>query len=79
MIVNYLSQKLSNFFGLGAQNLIRAINIQEFPTDPEQIFLTSWGEWWSKDVYAISLDQKLQDKWCPSLEDIEKNEGLSAQ
>jgi hypothetical protein len=40
--------------------------------------LTSWGEWWPKDVYGKTLDKKLQDKWCPSKEEIEKEEGLSA-
>ncbi|KAJ5223625.1 hypothetical protein N7468_008167 [Penicillium chermesinum] len=62
----------------GAQNLLRAFTIQDFPVDPEQIFLTSWGEWWPKDVIGLSLDKQLQDKWCPSLEEIEKSEGLSA-
>ncbi|KAJ5653254.1 short-chain dehydrogenases/reductase [Penicillium lividum] len=63
----------------GAQSLLRAFTASDIPTDPEQIFLTSWGEWWPKDVYAMSLDTKLQDKWCPSLEVIEKEEGLSKQ
>lgn len=63
----------------GAENLLRAFTVNDFPTDPEQIFLTSWGEWWPKDVYALSLDTKLQDKWCLSLEEIEKEEGLSNQ
>ena len=30
----------------GAQNILRAVEITDFPEDPEQIFLTSWGEWW---------------------------------
>jgi hypothetical protein len=50
------------------------VTVEEFPADPEQIFLTSWGEWWSKDVYALSLDKALQDKWCPSKEEIEESE-----
>jgi hypothetical protein len=49
----------------------------DFPEDPDQIFLTSWGEWWSKDVYEKSLDKDLQDKWSPSKEEIEKEEGLA--
>ncbi|KAJ5947687.1 short-chain dehydrogenases/reductase [Penicillium verhagenii] len=61
----------------GAQNLLRAFTVSDIPTDPEQIFLTSWGEWWPTDVYALSLDTKLQDKWCISLEEIESEEGLS--
>jgi hypothetical protein len=64
---------------IGAQNLLRAFTVSDIPADPEQIFLTSWGEWWPKDVYALSLDTKLQDKWCPSLEKIEEEEGLSSQ
>ncbi|ROV99101.1 hypothetical protein VMCG_06601 [Cytospora schulzeri] len=60
----------------GAQSILRAFTRSDFPADPEQIFLTSWGEWWSKDVYEKTLDKKLQDKWCPSKEDIERKEGL---
>lgn len=58
----------------GAKNLLRGIQIDQadFPADPEQLYLTSWGEWWAKDVYALSLDRQLQDQWCPSKEDIEK-------
>ncbi|PYI01875.1 short-chain dehydrogenase/reductase [Aspergillus sclerotiicarbonarius CBS 121057] len=60
----------------GAQNLLRAFSVNDFPSDPEQIFLTSWGEWWPKDVYAMALDVGLQKKWCLSREEIEKAEGL---
>jgi hypothetical protein len=62
----------------GAQNILRAAEVKSsnFPEDPEQIFLTSWGEWWSKDVYSLSLDKALQDKWSPGKEEIEKEEGL---
>lgn len=62
----------------GAQSVLRAFTRDDIPEDPEQIFLTSWGEWWPKDVYELSLDQKLQDKWSPSQETIEKEEGVSA-
>ncbi|KAJ5081817.1 hypothetical protein NUU61_010081 [Penicillium alfredii] len=62
----------------GAQNLLRAWSINDFPADREQIFLTSWGEWWPKDVYGLSLDPNLQAKWCLSREEIEKAEGLAA-
>lgn len=62
---------------IGAQNLLRAFTVQDFPADPQQIFLTSWGEWWSTDVIALSLDTDLQDKWCPGKEEIEKEAGLS--
>ncbi|KAI0181899.1 NAD(P)-binding protein [Hypoxylon sp. FL1284] len=62
----------------GAQSIFRAFTREDFPEDPEQIFLTSWGEWWPKDVYQLSLDESLQDKWCPSKDQIEKEEGLAA-
>jgi hypothetical protein len=61
----------------GAQSILRAFTRDDIPEDPEQIFLTSWGEWWSKDVFALSLDKALQDKWCPSKEGIERENGLS--
>ncbi|KAI0467799.1 hypothetical protein F4859DRAFT_492696 [Xylaria cf. heliscus] len=61
----------------GAQSVLRAFTRDDIPEDPEQIFLTSWGEWWPKDVYELSLDKNLQDKWSPSQEDIEKEEGVS--
>lgn len=41
------------------------------------MFLTSWGEWWPKDVYSLALDKDLQDKWCPSLEQLEKDEHIN--
>lgn len=63
---------------LGAQSILRAFTRDDFPEDPERIFLTSWGEWWGKDVYENSLDRALQDKWCPSLEAIEQEEGVAA-
>ncbi|KAK7972278.1 hypothetical protein PG988_006412 [Apiospora saccharicola] len=62
----------------GAQSILSALTRDDLPADPEQLFLTSWGEWWPKDVYGLSLDHALQDKWCPSVEDIEKEEGISA-
>lgn len=62
----------------GAENLLRAFSA-DLPSDHEQIFLTSWGEWWPKDVYALSLDPVLRSKWCPSRDEIEKTEGLSAE
>lgn len=62
----------------GGENILRALWRSDFPEDPQRIFLTSWGEWWPKDVYGNSLDEKLQDKWCPSKEQLEKEEGLTA-
>ncbi|KAJ5773658.1 Short-chain dehydrogenase/reductase SDR [Penicillium paradoxum] len=60
----------------GARNILRAVTADDLPADPEQIFLTSWGEWWPKDVYALSLDAALQDRWCPSKEEIERSEPI---
>ena len=63
---------------VGGANLLRAFFRDDIPEDPQQIFLTSWGEWWPKDVYGLALDEKLQDKWSPSKEEIEKEEGVAA-
>lgn len=62
----------------GAQSIMAALTRDDIPEDPEQIFLTSWGDWWPKDVYGLSLDRQLQEKWCPGKEEIEKAEGLTA-
>lgn len=64
----------------GARSILAALTVrdEDLPKDPEQLFLTSWGEWWPTDVYGLSLDKKLQDKWCPGLEEIEREEGISA-
>ncbi|TGJ86039.1 hypothetical protein E0Z10_g2697 [Xylaria hypoxylon] len=58
----------------GAKSLLQAFTRDDFPSDPEQIFLTSWGDWWPKDVYSLALDEALQEKWSPSREQIEKEE-----
>ncbi|KAL1593797.1 hypothetical protein SLS60_010529 [Paraconiothyrium brasiliense] len=58
----------------GAQSILAAYSRQDVPQDPAQIFLTSWGEWWPLDVLASTLDTALQDKWSPSLAQIEKEE-----
>ncbi|KAK6857365.1 hypothetical protein PG995_007552 [Apiospora arundinis] len=64
----------------GARSILAALTVrdEDLPKDPEQLFLTSWGEWWPTDVYGLSLDKELQDKWCPGLEEIEREEGISA-
>ncbi|KAH7322723.1 hypothetical protein B0I35DRAFT_426313 [Stachybotrys elegans] len=62
----------------GGTNILRAFFRDDFPEDPNQIFLTSWGEWWGTDVYPTSLDKDLQDKWCPSKEEIENSQGIMA-
>jgi len=63
-------------FLLGGENVLRAFTRNDFPEDPEQIFLTSWGEWWPKDVYELTLDKDLQGKWCLGKEEIEREEGI---
>jgi len=55
----------------GGASLLRAFTVDDFGDDPEAVFFTSWGEWWSKEVYRKTLDRELQDKWCPSREEIE--------
>ncbi|PHH72544.1 hypothetical protein CDD82_5924 [Ophiocordyceps australis] len=56
----------------GAKSVLAALTRSDFPQDAEQIFLTSWGEWWPKDVYEKTLDKGLQDKWCPDKEQLEE-------
>jgi len=62
----------------GAASVLAAFTSAEsdFPEDPDRIFLTSWGEWWGRDDIAASLDKDLQDKWSPSKEEIEREEGI---
>ncbi|KAL3952014.1 hypothetical protein ACCO45_013731 [Purpureocillium lilacinum] len=62
----------------GAASILAALTRNDFPEDPERIFLTSWGEWWNKDVYGNSLDKALQDKWSPSKEEMEKEAGIAS-
>ena len=62
----------------GAANVLRAFDQVVLPEDPEQIFLTSWGEWWPKDVYGLTLDKDLQEKWSPSKEQLEKEAGIAS-
>ncbi|KAH7027858.1 uncharacterized protein B0I36DRAFT_328053 [Microdochium trichocladiopsis] len=61
----------------GAQSIYAAFVRDDLPKDTEQIFLTSWGEWWAKDVYGLSLDKALQDKWSPGKEEIEREAGIN--
>ncbi|KAM4065647.1 short chain dehydrogenase [Hirsutella rhossiliensis] len=56
----------------GAKSILAAFTRDDFPADPERIFLTSWGEWWGKEVYEKTLDEKLQNEWCPSLDKFEE-------
>lgn len=61
----------------GARSILRAFVRDDFPENPDQIFLTSWGEWWGTDVIGKSLDKELQDKFCPSKEELESQENIS--
>ena len=61
---------------VGAASLLSAFYRDDLPDDPERMFLTSWGEWWEKSVYEKVLDKDLQGKWCPSREQVEKENGL---
>ncbi|KAH8600036.1 hypothetical protein B0O99DRAFT_682498 [Bisporella sp. PMI_857] len=61
----------------GAGSLLRAFTKDDFPEDPDRVFLTSWGEWWPVETLGGSEDKELQDKWCLSKEEIEKAEGVS--
>lgn len=58
----------------GAQSILAAFTRNDFPEDAEQIFLTSWGEWWPKENFQLSLDKELQNKWSVSKEVIEREE-----
>ncbi|KAJ6594834.1 hypothetical protein B0H19DRAFT_1096866 [Mycena capillaripes] len=60
----------------GAASILAAFTRDDFPADPDRIFLTSWGEWWGRDDIAVSLDKGLQDKWSPSKEEIEREENV---
>ncbi|RGP65934.1 ww domain-containing oxidoreductase [Fusarium longipes] len=62
----------------GASSVLAALTRSDFPEDRDRIFLTSWGEWWEKDVIEKSTDKALQDKWCPSKEEIEREAGISS-
>ncbi|KAJ7186115.1 hypothetical protein C8R46DRAFT_1062508 [Mycena filopes] len=60
----------------GATSILRAFTRDDFPEDPDRVFLTSWGEWWGREEIAVTLDKELQDWWCPSKEELEREEGL---
>jgi NAD(P)-dependent dehydrogenase (short-subunit alcohol dehydrogenase family) len=62
----------------GASSVLAALTRSDFPEDPDRIFLTSWGEWWEKHTIEKSTDKALQDKWCPSKEEIERDAGISS-
>lgn len=67
----------ANCYMVGARSILQAFVRDDFPENPEQIFLTSWGDWWGTDVIEKSLDRELQDKFCPSKEELEREEKIA--
>lgn len=63
----------------GAASIIAAFHREDFPEDPDLVFLTSWGEWWGRDVLEKTLDKELQDRWCPGREEIEREFALNGR
>ncbi|KAJ7745992.1 hypothetical protein B0H16DRAFT_1321372 [Mycena metata] len=61
----------------GMHSILRAFARDDFPEDPDRIFLTDGGEWWGREELAVTLDKDLQDKWSPSREQIEQEEGIA--
>lgn len=62
----------------GAASMLAAFTRNDFPEDPDRMFLASWGEWAARDDYKVSIDKELQDKWSPSKDEIEKEAGIAA-
>ncbi|KAG5973387.1 hypothetical protein E4U58_005212 [Claviceps cyperi] len=62
----------------GASQILRGLSRSDCPLDPERIFLTSGGSWLEKSEVGKALDKDLQEKWCPSKEELEKEAGIAA-
>ncbi|KAG6218080.1 hypothetical protein E4U34_004304 [Claviceps purpurea] len=62
----------------GGSRIVGALFRSDFPDDPERIFLHSKGDWWGTKDIAESLDKELQEKWCPRMEEMEKDAGIAA-
>ncbi|KAG5973388.1 hypothetical protein E4U58_005213 [Claviceps cyperi] len=60
----------------GAAQILSGLWRSKFPSDPERIFLTSGGAWLGKSSVAKILGSDLQDQWCPSKEELEKEAGI---
>ncbi|KAI1434996.1 hypothetical protein GGR50DRAFT_359250 [Xylaria sp. CBS 124048] len=60
-----------------ARNLVRGLTVDDFPEDRDEIFLLSDGDFLASDYYRETLDERLQERWSPSLEVIEKQEGIT--
>ncbi|KAG5994400.1 hypothetical protein E4U52_001206 [Claviceps spartinae] len=61
----------------GGSRIVGALFRSDFPDDPERIFLHSKGDWWGTEDIAESLDKELQEKWCPRMEELEKDAGIA--
>ncbi|KAG5973324.1 hypothetical protein E4U56_005111 [Claviceps arundinis] len=61
----------------GGSRIVGALFRNDFPDDPERIFLHSKGDWWGTEHIAESLDKELQEKWCPRMEELEKDAGVA--
>ncbi|KAG5994401.1 hypothetical protein E4U52_001207 [Claviceps spartinae] len=62
----------------GASQILEGLSRNDCPPDPERIFLTSWGTWLERSEVGKALDKDLQEKWCPSKEELEKEAGIAA-
>ncbi|KAG6011273.1 hypothetical protein E4U43_008447 [Claviceps pusilla] len=62
----------------GAASVLEAFSRSDFPEDPDRIFLTSWGEWWAREIIEKTVDKDLQDEWCPSKTDLDKDAGMAS-
>ncbi|KAL7624412.1 hypothetical protein AAE478_005976 [Parahypoxylon ruwenzoriense] len=62
----------------GARNIFRAFTEDCPPDDPHKIFLMDTGEWWPKHTYRLTLNEYLQNKWCPGKDRIEEECGITA-
>ncbi|KAG5956836.1 hypothetical protein E4U57_002265 [Claviceps arundinis] len=61
----------------GASQILKGLSRDDCPPDPERIFLTSWGSWLERSEVGKALDKGLQEKWCPSKEELEKEAGIA--
>jgi len=60
----------------GARSLLQAFFRNDLPEDEDQIFLTSWGEWWPTDVYKLALNYDIGARFSPPIEGIERENKL---
>lgn len=58
---------------MNQEELLRAFTRNDFPEDAERIVVSGNG-WWPRSMLEKTLDKDLQDKWCPSIEEIEREQ-----